>query len=347
MKITEKLNPAQQYFCRIWLEGSRQIIKNVPARIRSTKIVLIILSRISEILRLIGIIGSASPSNTSRSIGTRFVNGIALGSFKFYWIWLAFFFAMGNNVLGSAVEYPTLRQDFHSKMKNCLYDRNGAVIRMDTTSKSVYLIFSADEFGEGAVKILEALKNENVKGSFFLTGNFLRNKNFRNIIHRIQAEGHYLGPHSDRHLLYNAWENADSLLVTRSRFREDLRNNLKEIRRVGGTPSKTTFFLPPYEWCNLIICKWSADMNKIVVNLTPGTATNADYTTPDMTNYKSSGLLTERLFRFESSAHSGLNGAIILIHLGTHPDRKDKLYDHLDMIIDYLREKGYTFERFK
>ena len=81
-----------------------------------------------------------------------------------------------------------------------------------------------------------------------------------------------------------------------------------------------------------------------MINFTPEVGTNADYTTPDMANYKSSKQLTEKLMNFEMTNSDHLNGAIILIHLGTHPDRKDKFYDSLDQVIDKLSKKGYSFK---
>jgi endoglucanase len=87
-------------------------------------------------------------------------------------------------------------------------------------------------------------------------------------------------------------------------------------------------------------------MGSRLINFTPGTGTNADYTTPDMTNYRSSETLIEGLKRFESSSDNGLNGALILIHPGTEPSRTtDKLYLRLEEIIEYYSAKGYSFKR--
>jgi peptidoglycan/xylan/chitin deacetylase (PgdA/CDA1 family) len=229
---------------------------------------------------------------------------------------------------------------------HCLIDPHGAIIRTDTTHKVVYFISSADEFGEGALKMLDILSEKKVKASFFLTGNFLRNPEFREIVGKMKSGGHYIGPHSDRHLLYNTWEKRDSLLVTRKQFYKDVKDNLRELAKVGINSRDVPFFLPPYEWYNHQISQWSLNMNLQVINLTPGTATNADYTTPDMPNYKSSDELLTRLLNFERNNRLGLNGAIILIHMGTHPDRTDKLYDRLGALIDELRMGGYKFERF-
>lgn len=82
-----------------------------------------------------------------------------------------------------------------------------------------------------------------------------------------------------------------------------------------------------------------------LVNFTPGTGTNADYTTPDMANYRSSDQLIQRLASFGESSPQGLNGAIILIHPGTVPERTDKLWLRLEELIDHYTSKGYTFNR--
>jgi peptidoglycan/xylan/chitin deacetylase (PgdA/CDA1 family) len=64
-----------------------------------------------------------------------------------------------------------------------------------------------------------------------------------------------------------------------------------------------------------------------------------------MTNYKGSDTSMQSLKQFETNNKSGLNGFIIIIHAGTDPRRKDKLYNRLDELIDYLKKKGYQFKR--
>ncbi len=226
-----------------------------------------------------------------------------------------------------------------------LYDSHGALIRMGTDEKSIYLLFSADEFGEGFDYLMDVLDAKNIKASFFLTGNFLRNKKFTPVTRRIITEGHYVGPHSDAHLLYVPWNNRDTILVTKEQFNDDLRRNVAELRKAGLKKQEPQYFLAPYEWYNTAISRWTGEMGMTLINLTPGTGTNADYTTPDMPNYRSSDILVEQLASFEKSAPGGLNGALVLIHPGTDPARTDKLYLRLGEIIDYYNDKGYTFKR--
>jgi len=46
---------------------------------------------------------------------------------------------------------------------------------MDPACKDIYLAFTADEKAEGGEHILQVLEKNDIKASFFFTGNFLRN----------------------------------------------------------------------------------------------------------------------------------------------------------------------------
>src|SRR5439155_7333141 len=84
--------------------------------------------------------------------------------------------------------------------------RDGAIIRGPREQKRIALVFTGHEFGEGGETILNELARHKSRASFFLTGAFLTNSQFTALVGQIQDEWHYLGPHSDRHLLYCAWE---------------------------------------------------------------------------------------------------------------------------------------------
>ncbi len=242
----------------------------------------------------------------------------------------------------SSLEAEGLKQG--TKEKDITKDSHGAVVRKNTNRKVIYLTFSADEYGEGFEHILNTMKKNNAGGSFFLTGNFLRDPHYSNIVKRIVSEGHYVGPHSDKHLLYASWEKRDSLLVSKGDFISDLKANFQELINSKAFKGDPRYFLAPYEWYNSVISAWAGDLGLTLINFTPGTGTNADYTTPDMPGYMSSDILLGKLKDFEAKDENGLNGAIILIHPGTHPDRTDKFYMKLGEIINYFSLKGYTFE---
>ncbi len=224
-------------------------------------------------------------------------------------------------------------------------DKHGAVVRMDSGEKKVYLIFSAHEFGEGGSAIEKSLLKIGAKGSFFFTGDFYRNKQNYQLIRQLIADGHYLGAHSDKHLLYADWNKRDSMLVKQADFETDLQSNYKELKTFGITENKAGYFLPPYEWYNKTTVAWGINMGLTTVNFTPGIRSNADYTTPDMSNYRSSEQIMNDLKQFESGDPNGLNGTLILIHLGTSPLRTDKFYLKLDELLAFLSSKGYRLCR--
>jgi peptidoglycan/xylan/chitin deacetylase (PgdA/CDA1 family) len=219
------------------------------------------------------------------------------------------------------------------------HDLYGARIRTMDKEKSIHLCFTAHDRLEGFEHVLQVLRNNEVKGSFFLTGDFIRNH--PELVSQINAEGHTVGAHSDKHLLYNAWENRDSLLLPEDSIREDIRRNLKELEDLGIRPR---YFLPPYEWYNSRVSAMAAEQGQITVNFTPGIRTNADYTTPDMPNYLSSEQILDSFLHHEET--QGLDGCHVLIHPGTDPRRKDKFYLHLEELIAKLRAKGYRFDSF-
>lgn len=221
----------------------------------------------------------------------------------------------------------------------------GAITRIDTTKKEIYLVFTGHEFADGGATIVRTLNKHKIKASFFFTGDFYRDNNLSSIIKQLKKEGHYLGAHSDKHLLYCTWKKRDSLLVNKNTFAEDLKQNYKEMQKFGINTSDARFFLPPYEWYNQTISDWTNELGLELVNFTPGISSNADYTTPDMSNYISSDSIVSRILRYESTFSNGLNGFLLLSHIGTSEKRTDKFYMKLDGLITELKKRGYSFRR--
>ncbi|MCG3157691.1 MAG: hypothetical protein DKINENOH_04327 [bacterium] len=235
--------------------------------------------------------------------------------------------------------------DGQEKEKAFTYDRGG-IIRGDRTHKELALVFTGDSFAEGGEHIRQALARHHIKGSFFLTGNFYRNPAFQQLVKDLVADGHYLGAHSDAHLLYCPWENRDSLLVTRAEFEADLAANYREMEKFGISKARAEYFLPPYEWYNGKISAWVKAWGLALVNFTPGTRTNADYTVPEMgTRYVTSEKIMASIWAYEKNDPAGLNGFVLLIHLGTDPRRTDKFYLRLDELLAALHKKGYRCKR--
>jgi endoglucanase len=226
--------------------------------------------------------------------------------------------------------------------KGAVTHDHGAITRGNTSKKQLALVFTGDEYSDGGAYIARFLQQQNSKASFFFTGRFYRNAANKQIIAQLRKQGNYLGPHSDQHLLYCDWNQRDSLLVTQRQFTNDLASNYKAMAAYGINKKDALYFLPPYEWYNDSIAAWAKQQGIQLVNYTPGTFSNADYTTPDMKNYRSSAAILDSIINYEQRSVTGLNGFILLVHIGTHPARTDKFYYQLPALLNYLRQRKYT-----
>ena len=221
----------------------------------------------------------------------------------------------------------------------------GGITRGDSTQKKLALVFTGDEFADGGKEIRRILKEHKIRASFFFTGRFYRNKGFKKIIQSLKEDGHYLGAHSDQHLLYCDWSKRDSLLVSRELFRDDLLANYRAMEEFKVRKSQAPYFLPPFEWYNDSISHWTIELGLQLINYTAGTFSTADYTWPGLKNYKSSEQILNSIINREKNSPAGLNGYLLLLHIGTDPRRTDKFYSILPTLIRQILEKGYQFQR--
>ena len=134
--------------------------------------------------------------------------------------------------------------------------------------------------------------------------------------------------------------------MTRQEFDSDLKNSYRELAKFGVKKETAHYFLPPYEWYNDSIVEWTAQQGLQLVNYSPGTRSTADYTYPEMDNrYVASKDIYNSIIDYERTSLTGLNGFILLVHIGTDPRRTDKFYMLLPQLITELKQKGYRFVR--
>lgn len=223
------------------------------------------------------------------------------------------------------------------------YD-DGGIVRGDRSRKQVALVFTGGDFGEGTAPILATLRAERVSASLFVTGGFLRRPDLAKLLQRAVHEGHYVGPHSDQHLLYAPWEDREKSIVSEQQFKQDLKKNIGDLRRVGALPKgQRVFFIPPYEWFNQDQVRWARDMDVTLFNFSPGSGSNRDYLPESDKRFVSSREILRGILEYESESPDGLKGFILLLHLGA--DRKDKMWLLLPELIGELRKRGYEFVR--
>ena len=220
----------------------------------------------------------------------------------------------------------------------------GGVTRGDTSKKQLALIFTGGDFGDGTTHILDTLKAHKIKAAFFVTGDYLRKPELQEGVKRIIAEGHYLGPHSDTHPLYCPWEDRKKTLVTEQFFKSDLKKNIDDLRKYGALPEgNVVYFIPPYEWYNEDQSRWSREMGVLLFNFTPGSGSNRDWAPEDQKSFVPSQKIIDDILAYEKKDPQGLNGFLLLLHVGSQ--RKDKTFLLLDDLLKELKLRGYAFAR--
>jgi peptidoglycan/xylan/chitin deacetylase (PgdA/CDA1 family) len=134
--------------------------------------------------------------------------------------------------------------------------------------------------------------------------------------------------------------------VTHSQFEKDMTAAYRQLGKHTIDKKTAPYFLPPYEWYNDTIAEWTRQMGLKLVCFSPGTRSNADYTYPEMgVKYVDSRTILTSILQYEQQSPQGLNGFILLLHLGTDPRRKDKFYSYLPELIHELKSRGYRFTR--
>ena len=221
----------------------------------------------------------------------------------------------------------------------------GGIIRGRADRKEIALVFTGGDFADGGPHVRAVLRKRQVRAGFFFTGDFYRDAGNKDLIRGLAADGHYLGPHSDKHLLYCDWSERDKTLVDKNLFAADILANCREMENLGIPRERAAYFIPPYEWYNTVIVKWAGELGLTLFSFTPGTSSNADYTTPLMPGYLGSEEIYGRILSYEEKDPCGLNGFILLIHIGSAPERTDKFYFKLEDLLSELTRRGYAMIR--
>ena len=232
-------------------------------------------------------------------------------------------------------------------------DENGIVRRVNPAEKNVYLVFTAHfsendkgyfENFDGVVPVLNTLKEKGVKGSFFPTGVCFVQPQYQEPIRRIIDEGHYLSSHSYAHLVL--CEHGETLVSADSLAR-DFALMEAQLERFGLEKKQYYWMIPPYETCNTESRENIEALGYKLLNPSEGPIFGLDWTTPDMSSYKTIDQMLDRLWEIERT--EGLKGIILLIHAMNYPEKQEyeRPYNHLGEIIDTLKERGYGFRTFK
>jgi peptidoglycan/xylan/chitin deacetylase (PgdA/CDA1 family) len=185
--------------------------------------------------------------------------------------------------------------------------------------------------------------------TIFLTGDFI--KKFPEITTRIVQEGHEVGNHTwnHPHLTSYAADKQNTTLpnVTREFLHDQLLRSAQLFEEVTGA-KMAPFWRAPYGEHNAEIRQWAAELGYRHVGWTRGRSWQESMDTMDWVAdttskaYHTSEEILSHLMKMADEETNGINGGIILTHLGSHRRDGDHFYTVLPRLISGLREKNYA-----
>lgn len=144
--------------------------------------------------------------------------------------------------------HPVSLSDLHHKYRSTF------VLNGSPQKRAVALSFDDAPDADFTPKVLDALKEANVKATFFVVGN--RIETHPEVMKRIVREGHAIGNHSYNHANLPKLSDAD--------FREQVLRTDRIIARYTGY--EPTMIRPPYGNISEDQIKWLASQKRKVVN---------------------------------------------------------------------------------
>lgn len=197
---------------------------------------------------------------------------------------------------------------------NTVGDRELPIYCVETDGKKIALTFDAAWGNSDTQTILDILKKNNVKVTFFMTGGWV--ENYPEDVKAILADGHDLGNHSENH--------KNMSQISDEEKKEELMKVHEKVRELTGY--EMFLFRPPY-----------GDYDNAVVNVAKECGYYAIQWDVDSLDWKDYGV--DSIIRTVTGHKHLGSGSIILCHNGAKFTAQA-----LDTLIKNLKDQGYTFD---
>lgn len=130
--------------------------------------------------------------------------------------------------------------------------------------RKIYLTFDDGPIPGVTEKLLNVLKEQNIKATFFIVGKEIPGR--EDILKRIYSEGHTIGLHTYNHKFKNVYKSEDAfvdeMLQTRKKINEILNINPTAIRFPGGSSGRMTQeLLDKLHSNNMKVFDWTIDLH--------------------------------------------------------------------------------------
>ncbi len=252
--------------------------------------------------------------------------------------------------MDSSFLVPLIVPDTTDTLLNDLLKNSNDFSRGNKNKKMLSLTFDGDELANITEEILDTLKQYNIKTTMFLTGNYIRK--YPDLVTRIHNEGHEIGNHTQQHphlTLYSSSGRQETLpKVDFSFLYHQLQPVVKLYKNLIGENLKN-FWRAPYGDHNPEIRKWASRLGFVHIGWTQGNSWSTGLDTNDwiadstFPGYHSAQEIKNKILNFGKNQETGINGGIILMHLGSQRQIPDRPHLILGEIIRNLEGKGHQF----
>jgi peptidoglycan/xylan/chitin deacetylase (PgdA/CDA1 family) len=210
------------------------------------------------------------------------------------------------------------------------------------------ITFDGGSHANAAAEIFDTLASRGVRSTMFVTGGFIRR--FPQVVIRAAQEGHEIGNHTLTHPRLTTYAENQTQSTRPNVTRQLVINELEGAARVLADRTGLRFvplWRAPYGEYNRRICEWALEAGYIHIGWRQGGGwgrnldTNDWVPDEDSPAYRSPQEVYDKIVHIASQP-GGLNGGIILMHLGTErKQRSQRVHIILGMLIDTLRNMGY------
>ena len=201
-----------------------------------------------------------------------------------------------------------VNNDNNTVQTSATYSKLLPIYNVQTDEKKVAFTMNCAWNADDIDSILETLKNNNVKITFFMVGDWI--DKFPEEVRKINSEGHEIASHSNTHPHVNNLSYEENI--------KEIEESNKKIDNITG--KKTKVYRPPYGEYNDTVIKAAQDKGYYCIQWSLDTL---DYT----------GITGEEMWK--KSEGKIKSGDIILSHNGTKHTA-----DSLDMLIKNIKNTG-------
>lgn len=200
----------------------------------------------------------------------------------------------------------------------------------NTKTKIAYLTFDDGPSTAVTPLILDVLKEQNIKATFFVLGTNV-NKN-PDLVKREYLEGHYIANHGYSHIYSKIYKNSEKVLEEYNKTENAIRN------AIGNSDYSSHLFRFPGGYTGGRYEKIKKEAGKLLND------NDISYVDWNVLTGDAEGANTkEKIMKNLQKYTKDKGNIVVLMH-----DASNKIltYETLNEVIDYLREQGYTFDNF-